>query len=323
MQSAAPIFVLGSFVAAVSMKVARLPAPGETLQGDALLLEAGGKGLNVAIAARRLGAYVDGVVAIGTDRLASMAVEALAAAQLPAHILIQFPGPSGTGVGLIDTHGENIIAVYAGANALLSAQNIEAAASRIAGSSAVVAQFEITDEPIAAAFAVARHHGVRTILNPSPFRPIARQILAATDVLAVNASEANAMAASLALNAADHSTDSWQAFRPLATALFQTGLEVLIVTLGSGGAALWHRDGTSFWQPAFPARAVDATGCGDAFLAGLIVCASLSNDWAEALRLGCACGTITCARVGVVGALPTYADASELARHQLSDRDRP
>jgi ribokinase len=87
-----------------------------------------------------------------------------------------------------------MIAVYPGANALLSARRDRARRSpRIAASSAVVTQFEIGDGPIAAAFAAARRHGVRTILNPSPYRPIASAILGATDLLVVNATEAAAL----------------------------------------------------------------------------------------------------------------------------------
>ena len=50
------ILVLGSFVQACCWKVERLPLPGETLIAQGLSIEAGGKGLNVAIGSRRLAA---------------------------------------------------------------------------------------------------------------------------------------------------------------------------------------------------------------------------------------------------------------------------
>ena len=51
------IFVLGSVVQALCWKVEQLPKPGETRTASALSSEIGGKGINVAIGTRRLGAY--------------------------------------------------------------------------------------------------------------------------------------------------------------------------------------------------------------------------------------------------------------------------
>jgi ribokinase len=301
MTDAAPVFVVGSFVAALSMKVARLPDPGESLAGEAVLLEAGGKGLNVAIALRRLGLAVDGIVAIGSDRFAEMAADALAKADLPDDMLVRFPGSSGTGVGLIDARGENMIAVYPGANALLSADEIMQAEARITTSSAVVTQFEIGDAPIAAAFAAACRKGVRTILNPSPYRPISPAILGATDLLVVNATEAAALLMDLTGETAASPEDL---ITPLAEAVGGAGVGILVVTLGENGAALRQRNEGTIRQTAFPVDAADATGCGDAFLAGLVAASSRGNDWADALRFAAACGAITCRRIGVVDALP-------------------
>ncbi|QJU56564.1 ribokinase [Sphingomonas sp. AP4-R1] len=302
MNSDGPVFVLGSFVAALSMKVAHLPAAGESLRGEALLLEAGGKGLNVAIALRRLGLAVDGLIAIGSDHFAAMAQEALARADLPEGMLVGFPGPSGTGVGLIDAHGENMIAVFPGANGLLSAREVAGAEARIGRSRAVVAQYEIGDAPIAVTFATARTWGVRTVLNPSPYRPIAAEILAATDVLVLNETEAKCLLAELA---GRRGVSSGQVPAALAEALAGSGVESLVVTLGCEGAVLRQRDGRTLHQAAFAVEAKDATGCGDAFLAGLVAALSSGDDWAGALRFASACGAITCSRIGVIDALPT------------------
>lgn len=308
-----PVFVVGSFVAALSMKVARLPDAGECLAGEAMLLEAGGKGLNVMIALRRLGLAVDGVVAVGSDRFSEMAAEALAKADLPDHMLVRFPGSSGTGVGLIDARGENMIAVYPGANALLSAEEIAQAEPRIASSSAVVTQFEIGDAPIAAAFAKARKHGVRTILNPSPYRPIAPSILGATDMLVVNATEA----AALLMDLTGETAGSPEGIiTPLGEAVAHSGVEILVVTLGKDGAALWHRGEGVIRKAAFLVDAADATGCGDSFLAGLVATSSRTDDWAEALRFAAACGAITCSHIGVVDALPYPSQIAEMLGSQ-------
>ena len=60
-------FVLGNFVQACCWQVARLPAPGETLQAHGFHKEAGGKGLNVAVGLQRLGARVQTLIGCGQD----------------------------------------------------------------------------------------------------------------------------------------------------------------------------------------------------------------------------------------------------------------
>ena len=62
-----PVFVLGNFVQACCWFVPRLPLPGESLAATGLHIEAGGKGLNVAIGLQRLGAQVSTLIGCGDD----------------------------------------------------------------------------------------------------------------------------------------------------------------------------------------------------------------------------------------------------------------
>jgi len=210
------IFVLGSFVAACSAKVERLPRPGESLSAQAFTLEAGGKGFNLAVGAKRLGAAVDGVLAIGDDFFSHLAAPALEQAGLPLRMLRVHKGATGSGVGFTDATGENCLAVYSGANRLLGAADIRPARGAITSARLVLAQFEIGDEPIVEAFRLARQAGALTLLNPSPYRDVAAEILAQTSVLVLNRVEALQMGASLGLaragNGAAIGLDVLQAF---------------------------------------------------------------------------------------------------------------
>src|SRR5579883_1227553 len=132
------IFVLGSFVAACSAKVKHLPKPGESLRAEAFTLEAGGKGLNLAVGARRLGVAVDGLLAVGSDLFAQLAEPALLRADLPVRMLRRYPGPTGSGIGFTDAAGENCLAVYPGANFALSAADVRAAADAISRATLVL-----------------------------------------------------------------------------------------------------------------------------------------------------------------------------------------
>lgn len=304
MESTASLFVVGSFVAASAAAVGRFPKPGESLAAHAFFLEAGGKGFNVAVAARRLGASVDGILPIGTDMLAGLAAPAVERARLPLTILQSFDGATGAGIGFIDGSGENCLAVYPGANALLSSREIEFRRGAIAAAAVTMAQFEIGDEPIKAAFSIARAAGRLTLLNPSPFRLPDREMLALTSVLVINAVEAGAFATSLALavNADDRIA--------LASTLMTQGPEVVVITLGGQGALLCRRGHGATHHGAFEVEAIDTLGAGDAFAAAVAVGLSEQLDWGDIIRRACACGAMVAARRGVFDAFPE-ADALE------------
>src|SRR5258706_13502551 len=78
------IAVVGSLNVDISLRVPRFVKPGETLRATALELGAGGKGLNQAIAAARLGGRVHMVGRVGVDPFAEIALAALRAAGIHA-----------------------------------------------------------------------------------------------------------------------------------------------------------------------------------------------------------------------------------------------
>ncbi|PTM40014.1 PfkB family carbohydrate kinase [Bosea sp. 124] len=304
------IFVLGSFVVSCSAKVSRFPRPGESLAADIVTIEPGGKGLNLAVAARRLGAGVDGLLAVGDDIASAFAAPALAKASLPATMLIRLPGKTGSGVGFTDAQGETCLAVDAGVNRALSAGHVREAAARIAAAAMVMAQFEIADEPIRAAFALARQAGVPTLLNPSPFRAIPAEMLADTHVLVLNQTEAEALAAEI-LPGASAPAEPGRFVAELGPALLALGPELVVLTLGAAGAVAVTAEG-AIGQAALQVEAVDSLGAGDAFAATLGVALSRGLATADALRQAAAAGAIATRRAGVFEALGTQADIDQL-----------
>ena len=341
MNDSKPLFVLGSFVAACCAKVARLPRPGESLLADGFTLEAGGKGLNLAVGIRRLGAEVGGVLAVGEDLFGGLAEPALARAGLASVLVRRHPAPTGSGIAFIDAQGENCLAVYPGANLLLSAQDVRASADALRQAGLVLAQFEIGDEPILEAFASAHATGATTLLNPSPFRACDPNILALASILVVNRVEAAQLAASLGLGAeglgaqglgaqglgaqglgaqglgvpglgaeGDAAAAQWrgvplEAASRLSAALLDRGPATVIVTLGPDGALACRRGMAPWHQPAFAVEAIDTVGAGDAFAAGLAVAWNEGRSPQDCVRHAAACGALVAQRPGVFDALPT------------------
>jgi len=307
---ASPIFILGSFVAASSVKVQRLPVAGESLQASAFIMEAGGKGFNLAVGAARLGGIVDGIFAVGDDFVSGLAEPAFRRAGLSLNMLVRYPGPTGAGIGFIDAQGENCLAVFPGANAKLCAEDIAAAAPRLRRAGLVLAQFEIDDAPISTAFAMAREASGTTILNPSPYRPIHSEILRHTSILVVNRIEALGLAAELGLPPG--AAAGPDVFAALAARLFGHGPEILVVTLGADGVAAFQQNKEVLLLPAFAVAAVDSLGAGDAFTAAFAVTRAEQRELRDCLRFGAAAGACVTSRPGVFAALPTRTDIETL-----------
>lgn len=294
------VFVVGSFVVACSVKVARLPRAGESLDASAFVSEAGGKGFNLALAMHRLGATVAGAFAVGDDPFAAVAGSAFARAGLSTDMLVTKSGSTGAGIGFVDDRGENCLAVSLGANRLLSGEDVLRRAPGLDAAQLVLATFESPNAPIAAAFARARSRGARTLLNPSPSRPIAPEILANTAILVVNRVEAE----DLGLRPEAGTVAG-------AEALLAAGPEIVVVTLGADGAMAVSREGPPIRQPAFPVSVVDTIGAGDAFSAGFAAALLQGRPLDEALRRAAAYGGLAACRFGAFDAFP---DALELER---------
>ncbi len=91
-----------------------------------------------------------------------------------------------------------------------------------------------------------------------------------------------------------------------ARALLALGVEIVVVTMGSRGAAAF-RAGEEAFAPSFPVRVVDTTGAGDcfhgAFLAGLL------RDWPlrDCLEFSNAAAALSVQKIGARGSLPDEA----------------
>ncbi len=90
--------------------------------------------------------------------------------------------------------------------------------------------------------------------------------------------------------------------------LWREGMRVIVVTHGAGGATL-HTRNESVSVHGFRVNAVDTTGAGDGFVAGLLVglLERGMDGLADSLRFACAVGAITTTARGAIPALPTRA----------------
>jgi len=272
------IAVVGSVNLDLVARTERLPRPGETVSGASFDRVPGGKGANQAVAAARLGADVRFVGMVAVDDLADEALAGLeeAGVDLSGVGWITEPGMH-TGVALIfvDGVGENEIVVAPGANAYLTAAEID-----VADADAVIAQLEVPDEAVYAAAQQARFF----CLNAAP----ARAFDVEPDLLVVNRLE--------------HELSGNRG-------------KLTAVTLGAEGAILIEDGEEVARAEPPTVRVVDGTAAGDAFTACLVVSLIEGRDREESLRRACAAGALAASRKGAQPSLPTTAEIDKLLTH--------
>ncbi|MGP2436763.1 ribokinase [Streptomyces sp. JW3] len=292
------LLVVGSANADLVIGVDRRPAAGETVLGTDLAVHPGGKGANQAVAAARLGARTALLAKVGDDDHGRLLLDAQRAAGVDTVGVLVSDVPTGVALITVDPSGDNSIVVSPGANGRLTPGDVRAAVSLFHASRVVSVMLEI---PLETVVEVVRSltPDNRFVLNPSPPRPLPREVLDACDPLIVNEHEAKVL---LGASRVGDRPEDW------ARILLAKGPRSVVVTLGAEGALVASKDGVTR-VPSVPVRAVDTTGAGDAFTAALAhrlgAGATLTEAAAYAARVGAAAVT-------KAGAQESYPTAEEV-----------
>jgi ribokinase len=308
------IVVVGSSNTDMVVKAVRIPAPGETVLGDAFVMASGGKGANQAVAAARLGADVSFVTRLGADPLGDEALAGLRNASILTDLVVRDPDrPTGVALIIVDARGENAITVALGANEAVSPDDVERAAERIRAADAVVMQLEVPLVTVERAAAIARSAGVPVILDPAPAPEggLPAAVLRDVTCLTPNESEAERLTGI-------HVGDRSSAERA-ARALQELGPRIVIVTRGRHGAVIVE-GAVVRHVPAYPVTAVDTTAAGDAFTGALATAMAAGLSITDAARRAAAAGALAAMRFGAQPSLPTLAELEAFLAERGSDR---
>jgi ribokinase len=299
--SAPRITVVGSYATGLTMKVARLPATGETLLGSGYRVDYGGKGSNQAVGCARLGAQVSFVAKIGKDAFGAMALQLHRDEGIDvAHVEQTADAPTGVGFIIVESgSGHNCITIDPGANELLTAADISRCAAALDSTKVVLTQLEIPVAAAEAALARGRARGAVTILNPAPVRPLPPSLLRLVDILTPNETEARLLAG----HSPDAAPGPGDKPEELAHELIRAGVKQVVMTLGETGALI-VTESSSTRVPAIQVAAVDTTGAGDAFNAGLATALAHGAALEAAVQFAVVTGGLAVTREGVIPSLP-------------------
>ena len=288
----------------------------------------GGAPGNVAVAARRLGLASAFIGKVGDDAFGRFLIDTLAAEGVETRG-IRLDDEARTTLAFIALpdphHAEFVFYRNPGADTRLRPDELDGELLRHAralhvGSLSLVAEpsraatFQAVEIARAAGALVSFDVNYRPSLWPTPDTAVAaiRDLLPLAHVVKVNEDE-------LCLLTGTADADAGGA------ALLAAGPALVVVTLGARGSAYRSADAAGF-VPAFPVDTVDAIGCGDAFMAGVLAGLLGNADggaWSQRLdddhlrpilRYANAVGALTATRAGALPALPTAAEVDEFLR---------
>jgi len=268
------VAVIGSVNLDIVARVARLPAPGETVTGAKLHRFPGGKGANQALAAQRLGADVSLVARVGDDAAADEALALLREGGVDLSACEAVPDvATGTVLIAVAPSGENQIVVAPGANRYLLPDQLE-----VPDTDAVICQLEV---PVETVVSVAKAYKGFFCVNLAPAMEIDVAVLQRADLVIVNETESDWYGASL------------------------SACGGLVATTRGSGVASLERGGelVAEAQPT-AVEAVDATGAGDTFTAALTVALVEGQTPVKALQFACAAGAMAATKMGAQPSLP-------------------
>jgi ribokinase len=298
------IAVVGSYGVGMTMRVSRVPGPGETVSGGSYAAGPGGKGSNQAIAAARLGAHVSLLTAVGPDALGDEARELWRRERVAADQVVTGAQATMVGFILVDESGENRIAIAPGALDELTAGHVEGFRETIRNADLLIVSMEIPLAAVAAALRTAHEVGTRTLLNPAPAALLPDEAWAWIDVLTPNQSEAPLL---LGLDP-EHGLSA----RQLVEALRLRTSATIVLTLGADGCLVCDGDSIEAVAAVPASRVVDTTGAGDSFTAALAVALAEGLPLKAAVQYGSAAGSHSVTIEGVIAALPTSQEIQTL-----------
>ena len=308
MKTAGKLVVLGSINADHILNLESFPTPGETVTGHHYQVAFGGKGANQAVAAGRSGADIAFIACTGDDDIGERVRRQLERDRIDV-APVRAVNAQSTGVALIfvNAEGENVIGIHAGANAVLSVEQVEAEKARIAGAQALLMQLESPLESVLAAAKIAHQHQTTVVLNPAPARDLPDELLSLIDIITPNETEAEKLTGIRVEN----DDDAAKAAR----VLHEKGIGIVMITLGSRGVWVSH-DGQGRRVPGFKVQAVDTIAAGDTFNGAFVTALLEGTALDEAIRFAHAAAAIAVTRKGAQPSVPWREEIDEFLRQQ-------
>ena len=278
------IYNLGSINIDMVYQVPHLPVPGETLAAKIYSQGLGGKGANMSVAAARAAARVRHIGAVGAD--GRWAVAGLLAYGVDTTHISEFSGVTGHAVINVDDAGENAIVLWAGANNLISTDQIGRALAEANTGDTLIMQNETSGQLDAAK--MAKDLGLKVVYAAAPFDANAITLLLPyIDLLVLNEVEAQQL--KMAIGKPPEALE----------------IDNVIVTLGGDGCR-WYANSAKLVTDfsAIKVDPIDTTGAGDTFTGYVVAGLDRGMVMERAIHLASQAGALMVTRLGTADVIP-------------------
>lgn len=289
------VLIIGSTNMDISATMERFPEKGETLLGNGISYQYGGKGANQACALGKLGADTTFLTCVGDDGYGHEMVAYLKKAGVHMD-RVKFSSTRRTGTAIInvDARGDNTIVVIQGANLDCDVEYIRANEECFQSCDYVLLQMEIPFDAIEEAIRLAAKYGKKVILNPAPASDrISRELYQHITYMTPNEVEIGIMAGSEG------------DLEENAEKLLGLGVQNVLVTLGAEGAKMFSGDGKSIYVPACKVDAVDTVAAGDCFNGAFAAALDRGDREEDAMKFANRASAIAVTRRGAQESIPT------------------
>ena len=299
-----PVIVFGSINMDLVVYSDAKPNDGETIIGNSFETLLGGKGSNQAVAASKLGANVSFVGKVGSDLYGQKLKEQLNLEKVNTQLLGEIEGESGVAViNVIESSSENQIIVIPGANAHVSADQIDD--KTLASVEILVSQLEVPPNQIELLFSRARQGHCYRVLNVAPAIEFSTSLFNETDLLVVNEMELEALAKK---KLKDTNIDSIRASVDL---LSLAKHQAIVVTLGAEGVYVRDQNKDEYIE-GHKVNSLDTTGSGDCFIGAMASYLIEDKNLFDASVFANKAASISVTRKGASSSMPTKEEVVNL-----------
>ena len=299
-----PVMVFGSINMDLVVYSDAKPNDGETIIGNSFETFLGGKGSNQAVAASKLGANVSFVGKVGSDLYGQKLKEQLNLEKVNTQLLDEIEGESGVAViNVIESSSENQIIVIPGANAHVSADQIDD--KTLSSVEILISQLEVPPNQIEVLFSRARQGHCYRVLNVAPAIEFSTSLFNETDLLVVNEIELEALAKK---KLKDTNIDSIRASVDL---LSLAKHQAIVVTLGAEGVYVRDQNKDEYIE-GHKVNSLDTTGSGDCFIGAMASYLIEDKNLFDASVFANKAASISVTRKGASSSMPTKEEVVNL-----------
>jgi ribokinase len=297
------IIVIGALVSDIIFEVPEWVQQNNAVHASHVTLSPGGKGLNQAVAARRLGGDVSLVGCVGRDVFGGELLSVLKTEDVNIDHVSQHETARTSMVGIIVKDNIPGFIGAPDASKKITEDDIQSALAELTSDDILLLGFEIPQPLIQVALQIGRDRGVTTVVNPAPYFTTDSFVLSylhLVDILLPNKLEAQLLTESQSDNLDN-----------LAQQLFAFGVKHVVMTHGESGSTFF--DGSrKIEQPSFKVDVVDTTGASDAYVGAF--CVGLAQGWSteKTLEFASATAGLACTVHGTMSSMPSRQAVDDL-----------